>query len=342
MYDGMNLYRAVVSYASSTTGDIQVRIPSILGPTEVVPICKIGRESSDSGWSVPLVGSQVVVAVEDDRFSNVYVVYPSLTGSLGASSGGASTPGGGASTPTVVESVPSGAIMQYAGVTAPTGWALCDGSEVSRVGEYAALFAVIGTTYGVGNNSTTFNLPNFKGRIPVGYDLVQTEFNARGNVGGTKTVTLAVGNLPPHSHSLSDHTHGLNAHTHTTSHTHTGTSDSHTHDHNDISSGGTHTHTFTRPTLSDVTVQSGTGTNVTGPSDGTDTTTTTGSSHTHLIANDSHSHSISTNTQSSTTSGGALGSTATPSATSTGDGSGTSTSINTLPPYIVVNYIIKV
>ena len=52
-----------------------------------------------------------------------------------------------------------GAVIAFAGSTSPAGWLLCDGSAVSRT-EYAALFAVIGTTYGSGNGSTTFNLPN--------------------------------------------------------------------------------------------------------------------------------------------------------------------------------------
>lgn len=52
-----------------------------------------------------------------------------------------------------------GAIVAFAGSTSPTGWLLCDGSAVSRT-DYAALFAVIGTTYGSGDGSTTFNVPN--------------------------------------------------------------------------------------------------------------------------------------------------------------------------------------
>ena len=55
--------------------------------------------------------------------------------------------------------VPKGCVQAFAGSTTPQGWLLCDGSAVSRT-DYAALFAVIGTTYGTGNGSTTFNLPN--------------------------------------------------------------------------------------------------------------------------------------------------------------------------------------
>ena len=55
--------------------------------------------------------------------------------------------------------IPTGIVQAFAGSTTPTGWLLCDGSTVDRT-LYAALFAVIGTTYGTGDGSTTFNLPN--------------------------------------------------------------------------------------------------------------------------------------------------------------------------------------
>lgn len=64
--------------------------------------------------------------------------------------------------------VPTGAILPYGGATAPSNFLLCDGSEVSR-STYSALFAILSTNYGAGNGSTTFNLPNLKGRFPLGY-----------------------------------------------------------------------------------------------------------------------------------------------------------------------------
>jgi hypothetical protein len=76
VYDGMKVYRALVSYAASTTGEIQVKIPSILGSGASISISKIGRKPSGGSWPVPTVGDQVLVAVEDDRFSNVYIIYP--------------------------------------------------------------------------------------------------------------------------------------------------------------------------------------------------------------------------------------------------------------------------
>lgn len=63
---------------------------------------------------------------------------------------------------------PTGALHAYGGATAPTGWLLCDGTAVSRT-VYADLYLAVGTTYGVGDGSTTFNVPDLRGRMPVGY-----------------------------------------------------------------------------------------------------------------------------------------------------------------------------
>lgn len=97
--------------------------------------------------------------------------------------------------------LPSGLILAYGAATAPTGWLLCNGANVSR-STYAALFAVIGTTYGVGDGSTTFGLPNLKGRVPVGLDSAQTEFDALAETGGAKTHTLTTAQIPAHTHAI--------------------------------------------------------------------------------------------------------------------------------------------
>ena len=62
--------------------------------------------------------------------------------------------------------MPAGSMMMYVNSTPPAGWLAADGSAVSRT-TYASLFAVIGTTYGAGNGSTTFNLPDLRGRVPL-------------------------------------------------------------------------------------------------------------------------------------------------------------------------------
>lgn len=106
--------------------------------------------------------------------------------------------------------VPVGGVMPYAGSSAPAGgkWMLADGSAISRT-SYATLFAAIGTTYGAGDTVTTFNLPNLKGRVVVGLDATQTEFDTLAEVGGAKTHTLsaAESGMPAHGHGVTDPGH---------------------------------------------------------------------------------------------------------------------------------------
>lgn len=94
----------------------------------------------------------------------------------------------------------AGAVIPYAGSSAPTGFLLCDGSAVSRT-TYSTLFSLIGTTYGVGDGSTTFNLPDIQGNVIVGLDSAQTEFDALGETGGAKTHTLTTDEIPAHTHT---------------------------------------------------------------------------------------------------------------------------------------------
>jgi microcystin-dependent protein len=91
-----------------------------------------------------------------------------------------------------------GIISQFAGATAPPGYLLCDGAAVSR-STYSSLFTTIGTAYGTGNGTTTFNLPNLQNRIPVGKG-PDAEFDTLGETGGEKAVTLTSSQIPAHSH----------------------------------------------------------------------------------------------------------------------------------------------
>lgn len=92
-------------------------------------------------------------------------------------------------------SVPTGTIAMFGGSSAPDGWLLCNGAAVSR-STYSDLFSAIGTTYGAGNGSTTFNLPDLAGKFPLGSDSA----NARGATGGAAAVTLTTEQIPAHTH----------------------------------------------------------------------------------------------------------------------------------------------
>lgn len=98
------------------------------------------------------------------------------------------------------DTLPIGATLEWFSNTIPDNWLLCDGSAVSRT-TYSDLFAVIGTTFGEGDGSTTFNLPNLKGRTIVGLDTDDTDFNTIGKVLGEKTHTLTVAEMPKHNHT---------------------------------------------------------------------------------------------------------------------------------------------
>jgi microcystin-dependent protein len=112
-----------------------------------------------------------------------------------------------ASVPAVVTTaiaalIPSGSMIQYAGAAAPTGWLICDGSAINRT-TFAALFSAIGTTYGVGNGTTTFNLPDLRGRSVVGVG-TGSGLTARtlAATGGAETHVLSTGEMPAHGHRV--------------------------------------------------------------------------------------------------------------------------------------------
>lgn len=115
-----------------------------------------------------------------------------------------------------VHGVPIGGTFLWPTDTAPTDFLLCYGQAISRT-TYAALFALISTVFGVGDGSTTFNLPDMRGRVPVGQDDMGgvaanriTAANAIGVVGGASTHTLTTAEMPSHGHS---HNHGAHDHT---------------------------------------------------------------------------------------------------------------------------------
>lgn len=111
-------------------------------------------------------------------------------------------------------SAPAGTVNPYAGSTAPTGWLLCAGQAVSRT-TYADLFSVVSTTYGSGDGSTTFNLPDLRGRVIAGEDdMGGTAANrlTSGASGIAGTTLGAVGGNQVHT--LTADQSGLKAHSH--------------------------------------------------------------------------------------------------------------------------------
>jgi microcystin-dependent protein len=100
---------------------------------------------------------------------------------------------------TVYADSPIGTILPFGGSTQPLGWLFCRGQAVSRT-TYADLFAVIGTSFGAGDGSTTFNLPNFQGKVPAGYNSGDSNFNVIGKTGGEATHKLTIAEMPSHAH----------------------------------------------------------------------------------------------------------------------------------------------
>lgn len=101
----------------------------------------------------------------------------------------------------------TGMIAFFAGSTPPDGWLVCDGTAVDRAC-YAALFATIGITFGPGDGSTTFNLPDLGGRVPIGSGQQSggTLF-ATADTGGEETHVLTTDELASHNHADSGHAH---------------------------------------------------------------------------------------------------------------------------------------
>ena len=209
-----------------------------------------------------------------------------------------------------------GIIESYSGSSVPDGYLFCNGQAVSRT-TYSDLFAVIGTTYGSGDGSTTFNLPNLNGRSIVGKD--SSNFTTLGATGGSINTTLTTANIPSHSHTVTAKG--------SVSSTFTGSSAT-------TNSTGSHTHAF-RMGDADGSTASGAAGVVANRSGTLLALKSFSKFKTHATANQSagaHTHTVTAKgTVSSTFTGS--------SATTSSVGSGTA--FTNMQPYIVTNYIIK-
>lgn len=174
--------------------------------TGVLPLTvRIDTQTSDVYVNEDLVGGLVVTDRVEIRMDGTRVTITGKLGGGGGSVAGATIPVGGG-------------IAWYAAADPATvggvEYMIPDGRAISRT-TYATLFSLWGLRFGDGDGTTTFNLPNEKGRVAVGGDWLQVEFDGVGVTGGEKTHTLMVAEMPSHNHTQNAHNHTQDAHNHT-------------------------------------------------------------------------------------------------------------------------------
>jgi microcystin-dependent protein len=237
-----------------------------------------------------------------------------------------------------------GQVKFWAPSNAPDGWLVADGRAVSRT-SYAELFAAIGTTYGSGDGTTTFNLPDFRGKVAVGRDAgvgANPNFDTVGETGGTKTETLTEAQMPSHTHTQQPHTHSGTT-SDSTTHAHAGSATTSSGDHgHDVTgnSGGSHGHSFGCGCGGNASGANQSGGTYSHPSSSSGRTSGSNTfSHTHTYTLDSagaHNHTLVISEAAAHAHTVTLN-----NSTAVNNATGGGQAHNNLQPYVVVNYIIK-
>ena len=171
-----------VVIAGDTSGSITLQAPAAAGSTTL---------------TLPATSGTVLTSAST-------IPATSVTGVLSVSQGGT-----GVAIAVASASVASGVILDFGGVNVPSGYLGCDGSNVSRT-TYATLFAAISTTWGVGDGSTTFGLPDLRRKVAVGSGGTGTArlANSVGSTGGEESHVQTEAEMASHSHTFRGGAHG--------------------------------------------------------------------------------------------------------------------------------------
>ena len=155
-------------------------------------------QSGTSGDSLTVGGALTTTGTLTSNGNANFTGEIQVNGSAGTSGQFLTSQGSGADPIwTTLSGFTSGMLMMWTTGTAPTGWLLCNGAAVSRT-TYATLFALVGTTFGVGDGTTTFNLPDYRDRMPIG---AGTTYSIAGTGGSKDAITVS------HTHTLTDAGH---------------------------------------------------------------------------------------------------------------------------------------
>jgi len=204
---GINLSEAVMvpSDLNNALREIMSHLADFADGTEGIDVLSLADDDASAAIKLQApaaVTTTTTFTLPDGDGTNGQVISTDGSGQLGWSS------------IIIPAAFSSGMMMPFAGTSAPSGWLLTYGQAVSRT-TYADLFAAIGTTYGSGDGSTTFNLPDLRGRVVAGQDdMGGTSANrltnqsggldgdTLGATGGAETHTLTTSQMPSHSHTL--------------------------------------------------------------------------------------------------------------------------------------------